>query len=50
VEQLLGDPPEARPKLGWHHKITFTQRVSDMVATFSAVHLASVSKEAFAIF
>ncbi|WP_395664259.1 GDP-mannose 4,6-dehydratase [Methylocella sp.] len=33
VEQLLGDPTKAYKKLGWKHKTTFKELVSDMVAS-----------------
>ena len=32
VEQLLGDPSKARAKLGWQHKTSFAELVSEMVA------------------
>jgi GDPmannose 4,6-dehydratase len=32
VDMLLGDPTKARTRLGWQHKITFPQLVSEMVA------------------
>jgi GDPmannose 4,6-dehydratase len=31
VEHLIGDPSKARQTLGWHHKISFTQLVEEMV-------------------
>jgi GDPmannose 4,6-dehydratase len=31
VDHLLGDPGKARRKLGWRHKISFDQLVTDMV-------------------
>ena len=31
VEHLYGDPTKARQKLGWRHKINFTQLVKEMV-------------------
>ena len=31
VEHLCGDPTKARQKLGWRHKINFTQLVKEMV-------------------
>lgn len=31
VEQLLGDPTKAREKLGWQHKVSFADLVSEMV-------------------
>jgi GDPmannose 4,6-dehydratase len=31
VELLLGDPSKARQVLGWHHKVTFPELVSEMV-------------------
>lgn len=31
VEQLLGDPTKAKQKLGWQHRVTFTQLVEEMV-------------------
>ena len=31
VEQLLGDPTKAKQKLGWQHRISFTQLVDEMV-------------------
>jgi GDPmannose 4,6-dehydratase len=31
VELLLGDPSKARRVLGWHHKVTFLELVSEMV-------------------
>ncbi|WP_374305292.1 GDP-mannose 4,6-dehydratase [Methylocella sp.] len=33
VEQLLGDPTKAYKKLGWKHKTTFAELVSEMVAS-----------------
>lgn len=33
VEQLLGDPTKAFEKLGWKHKTTFGELVSEMVAS-----------------
>ncbi len=32
VDLLIGDPSKARSKLGWQHKISFDQLVSEMVA------------------
>ncbi len=32
VEQLLGDPTKAREALGWEHKTSFRELVSEMVA------------------
>src|SRR6201996_8592517 len=32
VDLLLGDPSKARQRLGWHHRTSFDQLVSDMVA------------------
>lgn len=31
VEQLLGDPTKAKTKLGWEHKISFSELVREMV-------------------
>ena len=31
VEQLLGDPTKARTKLGWQHRVSFTDLVNEMV-------------------
>ena len=31
VEQLLGDPTKARTVLGWHHRISFTELVREMM-------------------
>jgi len=31
VDLLLGDPSKARRVLGWHHKVTFPELVSEMV-------------------
>jgi GDPmannose 4,6-dehydratase len=31
VDLLLGDPSKARQRLGWHHRTSFDQLVSDMV-------------------
>jgi len=33
VDELLGDASKARAKLGWSHKTTFAELVSEMVAT-----------------
>jgi GDPmannose 4,6-dehydratase len=33
VNRLLGDPKKAREKLGWHHKTSFSELVSEMVAS-----------------
>jgi len=33
VDYLLGDPTKARTKLGWQHKVTFRELVSEMVAS-----------------
>jgi GDPmannose 4,6-dehydratase len=33
VDILLGDPTKAREKLGWRHKTTFSELVSEMVAS-----------------
>ena len=33
VDHLLGDPAKAREKLGWRHKTTFEQLVTEMVAS-----------------
>jgi GDPmannose 4,6-dehydratase len=33
VDALLGDPTKARTKLGWHHKVSFDELVSEMVET-----------------
>jgi len=32
VDILFGDPTKAREKLGWTHKTTFPELVSEMVA------------------
>lgn len=42
VDLLLGDPTKARTKLGWSHKISFPQLVSEMVAA----DLKQVAREA----
>jgi GDPmannose 4,6-dehydratase len=31
VETLLGDPAKARAKLGWFHRVSFDELVSEMV-------------------
>ena len=31
VESLLGDPTKAKQKLGWEHKTTFVELVSEMM-------------------
>jgi GDPmannose 4,6-dehydratase len=31
VETLVGDPTKARQKLGWHHKVSFEELVTEMV-------------------
>ncbi len=31
VEQLLGDPTKAKQKLGWEHRVSFTELVGEMV-------------------
>ena len=31
VDLLLGDPAKAREKLGWRHKVSFADLVSEMV-------------------
>ena len=31
VDELLGDASKARSKLGWHHRTTFGQLVTEMV-------------------
>ena len=31
VELLLGDPSKAQAELGWHHRVSFTELVSEMV-------------------
>lgn len=33
VELLLGDPSKAKSRLGWSHKTTFRELVSEMVAS-----------------
>jgi GDPmannose 4,6-dehydratase len=33
VDLLIGDPSKARKKLGWRHRLTFTQLVKEMIAT-----------------
>lgn len=33
VDSLLGDPTKAREKLGWEHKVTFRELVSEMVSS-----------------
>jgi GDPmannose 4,6-dehydratase len=33
VDLLLGDPTKARTVLGWHHKVTFPELVSEMVSS-----------------
>ncbi|MGO9005636.1 MAG: GDP-mannose 4,6-dehydratase [Beijerinckiaceae bacterium] len=37
VDMLMGDPTNAREKLGWQHRTTFTELVSEMVASDLAV-------------
>jgi GDPmannose 4,6-dehydratase len=32
VDFLVGDPSKARSRLGWHHRVSFEQLVSEMVA------------------
>jgi GDPmannose 4,6-dehydratase len=32
VDVLIGDPSKARSKLGWHHRVSFDELVSEMVA------------------
>jgi GDPmannose 4,6-dehydratase len=32
VDLLIGDPSKARSKLGWHHRVSFEQLVTEMVA------------------
>lgn len=43
VEQLLGDPTKARTKLGWKHKITFKELVTEMVQS----DLTQIEREAW---
>ncbi len=31
VDVLIGDPTKARTKLGWHHKVSFDELVTEMV-------------------
>ena len=33
VDLLIGDPTKAHQKLGWHHKVSFPELVSEMVAS-----------------
>jgi GDPmannose 4,6-dehydratase len=33
VDLLIGDPTKAHQKLGWHHKITFPELVTEMVTS-----------------
>jgi GDPmannose 4,6-dehydratase len=33
VDHLCGDPSKARAKLGWRHRVTFPELVSEMVAS-----------------
>jgi GDPmannose 4,6-dehydratase len=33
VELLIGDPSKAHRKLGWHHKVSFQELVTEMVAS-----------------
>jgi GDPmannose 4,6-dehydratase len=41
VDLLLGDPSKARRRLGWRHKVTFEELVSEMVnADIAALRLA----------
>jgi GDPmannose 4,6-dehydratase len=48
VEQLLGDPTKAKQKLGWQHRITFTQLVEEMVkADLVAVQAEKQRKDRF---
>jgi GDPmannose 4,6-dehydratase len=42
VDLLIGDPSKARKVLGWKHKTTFTELVSEMVAA----ELTSMAREA----
>jgi len=42
VEHLCGDPTKAKQKLGWHHKISFTKLIQEMVRS----DLSKVKKEA----
>lgn len=37
VDLLLGDPSKAHDRLGWHHKTTFPELVSEMVAADRAL-------------
>ncbi|PKU25392.1 GDP-mannose 4,6-dehydratase [Telmatospirillum siberiense] len=37
VELLLGDPTKAHQKLGWHHKVSFRQLVTEMVRSDLAI-------------
>jgi GDPmannose 4,6-dehydratase len=32
VDLLIGDPSKARSKLGWHHRVSFDELISEMVA------------------
>ena len=32
VDLLIGDPSKARSKLGWQHRVSFDELVSEMVA------------------
>jgi GDPmannose 4,6-dehydratase len=48
VEQLLGDPTKAKQKLGWQHRVTFTQLVEEMVkADLIAVQAEKQRKDRF---
>jgi GDPmannose 4,6-dehydratase len=31
VDMLIGDPTKARTKLGWSHKVTFDELITEMV-------------------
>jgi GDPmannose 4,6-dehydratase len=41
VDLLLGDPSKTRRVLGWHHKVTFSELVSEMVTA----HLETVARD-----
>ena len=45
VDQLLGDPSKARRVLGWQHKVTFPELVSEMVESDLKVVAAESNRE-----
>lgn len=52
VETLLGDPTKARQKLGWRAEVSFSELVSEMVASDldEAKRDAMVAKEGFKVY